>query len=306
MSTSKRFNPKNKQTLKIIVDERDYHLEFKLDPREYFYPYLLVGPDYVYDYAHYEEDGMSKEEYDNHIKINKMLQDKKYEDLFKEKFIKNLDDFLRKLEFEVKIHYEDGESLEQKVSKNEGIIFELLKKEGPYILRLNAILDKIQEWFDEKDFQNIENSITALKEHRKSVFGYIPYSYFENRYIVALYYPYILRKIREIKKDITKKKSKYRDNQKISKEIIDKWRKKQKEGVGRSICWFDILLEIAKKEEEKTGIDFISFVKQRGVSPKDLVKLIFSELIHKSPDTIDKIIRDRDKILKMMSRHWKT
>ena len=231
-----------------------------------------------------------------------MLQDKKYEDLFKEKLIKNLNDFLMKLEYEAKIHYEDGESLEQKVSKNEGIIFELLKKEGPYILRLNAILDKIQEWFDEKDFQNIENSIKALKEHRKSVFGYIPYSYFENRYIVALYYPYILRKIREIKKDITKKKSEYRDDQKISKEIIDKWRKKQKEGVGRSICWFDILLEIAKKEE----MDFGSFMKYKGYSPKDLVKLIFSELIHKSPDTIDKIIRDRDKILKMMSRHWKT
>ena len=28
-------------------------------------------------------------------------------------------------------------------------------------------------------------------------------------------------------------------------------------------------------------------MKYKGYSPKDLVKLIFSELIHKSPDTID-------------------
>jgi len=40
MTTSKFFNPKNKQILKITVDEREFLLEIKLDAREYFYPYL--------------------------------------------------------------------------------------------------------------------------------------------------------------------------------------------------------------------------------------------------------------------------
>jgi len=94
-----------------------------------------------------------------------MLLDKKYEDLFKKKLIKNLEDFLRKLEYEARMHYEDGESLEQKVSENEDIIFKLVEKKGPSVFRHNAVLDKIKQWSNAKDSSNIENLSKALKEY---------------------------------------------------------------------------------------------------------------------------------------------
>jgi len=154
-------------------------LEIKLDAREYFYPYLLVDPVYTYDYAHFEEYGMSKEDYEKQKKINKMLQDKKYEDLFKKKLIENLEDFLRKLEYEVRIHYEDGKSLEQKVSDSEDIIFQLIEKKGPNAFRHAAVLNKIKHWYNAKDSPNIENLSKALVKsgkinERYYVFYYAP------------------------------------------------------------------------------------------------------------------------------------
>lgn len=326
MSTSKKFNPPNSQSLEITVDEKDFLFRFKLDPREYFYPGLLVGPYSKHDYAYWEEYGMSEEKYEEQKKINKMLQDKKYEELLKANFSKYLQNFLSEIEYEARSHYEDGESLEQKITKDEDIVFKLIEKQGPNILRHNAIVDKIQDWCNEGDFEKIVRIATALKAYRKNIFGYISYSYIENRYLVVSTSPYILIKMREMREEITKKikeadkeikkKKRINDdtgeiskkitlkerNQKISKEIIDKWRIKQKEGVGRIVPWFDILLELAKKEEKKDGTDFVSFIKFKGNYSKDLLLLIYQELIHKSPGMVRKIIRETEKVLKMGSK----
>ena len=254
MTTSKFFNPKNKQILKITVDEREFLLEIKLDAREYFYPYLLFDPER--DYSYFERYGMSKETYKKHKKISKMLRDKKYEDLFRDKFKKNLEDFLRKLEYEVRIHYEDGESLEQKVSENEDIIFKLIEKEGPSVFRHNAVLDKIKHWSNAKDSSNIENLSMALKEYGKISKSYISFNDFEKRVVIIFNYPDLRERIREFKKDITLKKKIYGDYKSLYEAVISEWKEKGQEGVVAKLQWFEELLKLAKKEK----IDFISFI----------------------------------------------
>lgn len=292
MNTSKISNPKNKQILKITVDERDFLLEIKLDAREYFYPYLLVDPVYVYDYSYWKEDGMSKEDYENQKKINKMLQDKKYEDLFKKKLTKNLEDFLRKLEYEVRIHYEDGESLEQKVSKNEDIIFKLIEKKGPSVFRHNAVSDKIEHWYSAKDSLNIENLSKALKEYGKISGRYLSFFDLEKRVGIINKYPYLRKRIRELKKDITLKKKIYRNYKRHSEAVITEWREKSQGEVIIRIPWFEMLIKLAEKEE----IDFISFIKKN--SPRELCIMIYADHIYKSPSTVDQILRDKAEILK--------
>jgi hypothetical protein len=59
------------------------------------------------------------------------------------------------------------------------------------------------------------------------------------------------------------------------------------------------LQKIAKKEEEKTGIDMVPFIVSH--SPKELTEMIFSDLFYKSVSTIDKIVRNKEEILKIMS-----
>jgi hypothetical protein len=292
MSFSEISKSKNKQTLKINIEERDFTLDLELNPREYFYPYLLVGPDYVHDYSYWEEYGMSKEDYKKHKKINKMLQDKKYSDLFEKKLAENLKHFLRTLEYEVRIQYEDGESLEQKISKKEDTIFELIEKRGENAFTHAAVLEKIREWCNAKDSSKIENLSKALWEYGKISRSYLSFYDFEERVGIIFKYPFLRKRISELKKDIRLKEKMYRRHKRLEEAIIAEWREKSQDEVIIRIPWFEILIKLAAEEES----DFISFIKQ--YPPRELCIRIYADHIYKSPFTVDQILRKKAKILK--------
>lgn len=295
MSTSKTFNPPNKlQTLKITVDENEFLVEFKLNPREYFYPYLLVGPDYVHNYSYWKEYGMSKEDYEKQKKINKMLQDKKYSDLFKKKLSENLQDFLRTLEYEVRIHYGDKESFEQKISENEDFVFQLIEKKGENALRHDVVLKKIRHWFCTRDSSNMEKLSSALMKYGKIGTKYRSLYDLEEGVGIIIRYPHLRERIWELKKDIALKEKEHRRRQIIEEAIIAKWSEKSQAEVIIGIPWFEILIKLPEKE--KNPIDFISFIKQS--PPRELCQRIYADHINKSRFTVDQILRDKEEILK--------
>jgi hypothetical protein len=293
MSTSKISKSENKQTLKINIEERDFTLDLELNPREYFYPYLLVGPDHVHDYSYWKEYGMSKELYKKHKKINKMLQDKKYSDLFEKKLAENLKHFLRTLEYEVRIHYGDKESLEQKVSEKEDTIFELIEKRGEKSFTHAAVLEKIREWCNAKDSSKIEKVSKALMKYATISGRYRSFYYLEERVGIIISYRHLRKRIWELKKDIRLKEKEHRRRKPIEDAIITEWSEKSQDEVIMGTPWFEILLKLAEEEES----DFISFIKQDPT--RELFIKIYADRIGVTPRTVDQILRDKEEILKI-------
>lgn len=282
-----------------IIDKGDSSLTLKLNPREYFYPYITVRSDDLYD----KEEGLSFKEFQLGKKIINMLGGNKYKNIFRRRLAYSFYNYLRVVEDGAEFEFKGSESLEQKVAQNENLIFELIKKLGPGAFRYSAILEKVQKWCDEKDIKNIGKLEKALKEHGKVTSGKISYSSFEQRYYFLVKYPTILEKIKLLKKDITLKRKTIKDDKELKKEIIEKWTEESKWLKLRGQSWFELILKLAKKEKEKPGgQDFITFVKKS--SPRELAIGMFSEVIFLSPDTIDKILRKRKDILKMMSTTW--
>lgn len=301
MTSTKTFGNPYEESMKLVLEfanERDSSLHVKLNLQNYFYPYIYLQPDAAYD----EDEGISYERFQHDKTIINMLNDNAYKKIFKRRLAYGLGDFLRAVQAEAKSEFKEGESLEERLAKNEETIFELLKKKGPGIFRYNAVLDKIQDWCYEKDHIKIEKLIGMLKQYAKSFYGSVPYSSFEQRYYLALKYESLLRYLRELKKDINAKRRKTRDEKKIESEIIKKWKHESPWLTLQNRHWFRLLLRIARREEEKNGMGFIPFIMT--MSPRDLSIEIFGEVTHLGSYSIDKIIRDKQNIMKKMMMEY--
>ncbi len=271
-----------------FTDEPTSSLHIKINLRNYFYPYIVVQP---YD-SYYEGDGISYELFNRHKAIINMLKENAYKEILKQRLAYGRDNFLDVAQAEAKFEFEKGESLEKKVAQNEEIIFNLIEKKGPWIFRYNAVIEKIQNWCNERDMAKIERLITELKKYGKNLRGSINLSSLNRRCYCILDYYRILGKIRNLKKEITAKRKVIKDARKLEQEIMKKWAKEPDKS------WFELLMKRAKREEEKYGTRFIPFI--RGNSPRELAIGVFSVELNLGRDTIDKILRNRSNILKNM------
>lgn len=289
------------ERIKVVLEftnERDSSLHVNINPEEYFYPYLSVRPDDIYDESH----GLSYKHFQREKTIIKMLGENAYKDIFRQRVVYGLYNYLRATQAEADLEFKEGKSLEQKVAENEEIIFDLLKKKGPGIFRYSAVIEKIQNWCDEKDNAKIEKLTVALKEYGKSIYGAIPFSSYEQRYYFVLKYRTILNNLRALKKDITAKRKEIKDYRRLEKEIIEKWANKSASPKLQNKSWFELLLDRAKKEKAKDNTDFFTFIKTN--SPKELAMEIFYMVEPLSLWTIDKILRNQQAIMKTMSMSW--
>lgn len=302
MGSAIGFQSLEEEQIKVIIDfieVKDSCLHLKLNPKEYFYPYISVRPDDIYFSYTYDEDGFSLKAFQWEKKKIKMLGDERYKKIFQKKLVSSLFNYLRAVEGEAEFEFNQGESLEQKVAQKEQVIYDLIKTKGPGIFRYAAILEKIGEWCDEKETQKIDKIAPALKGYGKIICGKIPFSSFEERYYFLQKYPTILKNIRLLKKDITFLRKKTKNEKTLKKEIVEKWAEESKKLSLKNHPWFELLVSLAAKDEAKCGTSFITFIKE--TSPRELAIRIFSELIFLGEDTIDKLLRNREDILKTMS-----
>jgi hypothetical protein len=301
MASTTTFGNPYDERMKVVMEftnERDSSLHVKINLQEYFYPYISIRSDDIYD----EQEGIGYEHFQREKTIINMLNENTYKEILKQRLAYGLDNYLRAVQAEAKFEFKEGESLEEKVAKNEETIFELLKKKGPGVFRYSAVIGKIQDWCDEKDYKKVETLIRALKEYAKSFCGSVPFSSFEQRYYLALNYERLLKNIRALKKDVNAKRRKARDDKKLKNEIIKKWKPESPTLILQNKHWFELLLGIARREEGKTGIGFIPFIKKR--PPRELAIDIFREVTHLGSHSVDKIIRDKENITKTMMMEY--
>jgi len=302
MSPTTTFGNPYDERMKVVMEftnERDSSLHVKINPKEYFYPYISIWSDEIYD----EEEGLSRDDFQREKTIIRMLGENGYKEILRQRFANGLDNYLRAVQAEAELEFKEKESFEQKVAKNEEIIFKLIKKKGPGIFRYNAVIKEIQNWCDEKDNAKIGKLTKALKEYGKSLCGSVTYSSFEQRYYFVVKYERISGNIRTLKKDITARRKTTKDDSKLKREIIERWAKESPTLTLQNKSWFELLLTLAKKEEGKNGTGFIHYIKT--TSPRELAIGIFSEVINRSRDMIDKILRDRNNIMKKMAATYR-
>lgn len=303
MNSKRKFIPRRgDKTIKVVFESYDVYLELRLNPHRYFYPFF----DYQYRTDYNEEDGYSVEDFEKSkrlsIKLDKMFRTKKFKKLFEKSFTHNLENFLMQIEGETEIHYEDGESLDYKVSKNEALIFELLEMKGPGVLRYNAVIKKIHKWCIEKELKKIESIVPALKNYAKKTYCSTPFSYFQSKYFVAFEFPHLRKSLKSLKNDIRLHRNRFNRESLLEKFILDKWSDKDTK---YGYQWFTRLQKCFKRQQEiikKKGEappDFIPFIES--MDPRELSLMIFAELINKSPSTIDKILRKKEEIIEIMS-----
>ena len=307
----KRFTHKNEHTIKIVIDTNECFLELRLYPNSFFYPWLTYGPYDEYDHACAEDDYISKEQFEKDknksIKIHKMCKDKKYKELFENKFIENIEAFLRQIEYEVEIEYEEffvkGVSIPEspfKIKKslldrylrnNEDAIFKFLKEKGLYFLRNRTILSTIQKWCDEKNKTKLREFAETLKEIAKVKKGPMPITINEDEKFIISRDPYLRSKIKEIKEKI---KSYEKDTRKIKilcKKLISEYEEKRY-GYG----WFKYLKEIVMEEQGEKEIDFVRYIKS---TPPRLISIkILAKEFEVSERRIEEVFRERKRISK--------
>jgi hypothetical protein len=298
MTAPKLFADPNERRIKVTTEftnDPTSSLHIKINPRQFFYPYIVVQPNDIY----FEDDGISYEVFSRHKTIINMLKENAYKEIFKQRLAYGLDNFLYAVQAEAKFEFEKGESLEKKVVQNEDTIFDLIKKKGPWIFRHNAVIGKIQEWCGERDMAKIERLITELRKYGKKLRGSINLSSLDNRCYCMLNYYSILNTIRSLKKEITAKRKVIKDVRKLENEIKKTWAKKLATQTLIGKPWFELLIKWAKREEEKNETRFIPFIREN--SPRELTIGVFSEVLNLARDTIDKILRNRNDIIKNMS-----
>jgi len=306
MNSKKRFIPRNEQTTKIMVDEKDCHLEIKINPREYFYPYLTYDPYHMPDYMYDEEDPISEERFEKdkneYIKVDKMFRDKKYVELFEDKIRKNLESILREMEYEVEYEYEEllpkkasapkpyFESTETLIDShfrgNEDAIFEFLKEKGLFFLRNETILSKIQEWYCDRNKDKIKKFERTLREIARTKRGPMPFA--EDKAVHIIFLDKLLRKqIKDLREKIELYEKKIRREEILSNKIISEYKEK-------GHWWLRYLEEIVR---EKFGIgktDFVRFI--RSTTPRDISIGILAKKYKLSDRTVEEIFRQRKKI----------
>ncbi|GEM_PF-4472201 len=298
MTPPKLFADPNEWRIKVTTEftnEPTSSLHIKINPRRFFYPFIVVQANDIY----YEDEGISREVFSRHKTIINMLKENSYQEIFKQRLAYDLDNFLYAVQAEAKFEFEKGESLEKKVVQNEDTIFDLIKKKGPWIFRHNAVIGKIQEWCGERDMAKIERLITELRKYGKKLRGSINLSSLDNRCYCMLNYYSILNTIRSLKKEITAKRKVIKDVRKLENEIKKTWAKKLATQTLIGKPWFELLIKWAKREEEKNETRFIPFIREN--SPRELTIGVFSEVLNLARDTIDKILRNRNDIIKNMS-----
>lgn len=300
-----KMSSKNHWTLKLIVDELDCFIELKLNPKDYFHPYLIYGPNDLFD----EENGISEEQFEKErnesVKINKMFQDKRYKELFETKFLYNLQKFLRRIEYEVEIEYEElmdthpKEEFKKEVPfkttfiprldsyfiKNEDAIFEYIQRKGPYILGNTAILSKIQRWCYERNNKKLKRLGETLKEFAKIKRGPTPLPLDMASHII--FEDVLLRKqIKELREKIKSYEKEIRKEEMLSERIISEC---------KDFEWFQYLKEYVKEEFGEGDINFVRFI--RDTAPRDISIGILAKMFKVNSRIVEEVFRERKKIM---------
>lgn len=308
MSQMKRNTQRNEQTIKIVVDRNECFLELRLYPNSFFYPWLTYGPYDEYDHACAEDDYISKEQFekdkDKSLKIHKMYNDKKYKELFENKFRENIEAFLRHIEYEVEIEYEEflarGASipespfqikkglLDRYFKVNEDVIFKFLKEKGLYFLRNRTILSIIQKWSNEGKNKKLTKFVGTIKEILKIKPGPMPMD-LEEEYIVD-WYPYFKWQIKMIKDKIKSYGKEIRRDETLGKKLISEYKGKP------GARWFKYLEKIIHEEQGKEIKDFVRYL--RKTSPEYISKKIFVLMFKVKERKIIEVLKDRKRIAK--------
>lgn len=306
MSQMKKFTHKNEHTIKIVIDRNGCFLALRLNCDGFFYPWLTYGPYDEYDHACAEDDYISKEQFEKDknksVKIHKMYKDEKYKELFENKFRENIEAFLRQIEYEVEIEYEEflarGASipesswnikkslLDKYLSDNEDAIFEFLKEKGLYFLRNRTILSTIERWCDERNNEKLEKFAKTLKKIAKVKPGRRPIDV-EEVFIIS-WDPYLRNKIKEIQDKIKLYDKEIRRDDTIGRKLISEYKEKP------VAWWFKYLEEIAKETQGKIETNLVEYL--RSTPRREISIEIFAKKYKVKGRKIEEIFRERKKI----------